>query len=76
LIATAEKDYARAVAELQQANPLDPRVQLELAQALRGKGDAPAAKAALNRAADDNGLNFNLAYVRREAAKQRAVLQK
>jgi tetratricopeptide (TPR) repeat protein len=72
LIALAEKDYAAAVAELQQANLLDPRVQYLLAQAHEGAGDAEASRQAGQQAAEHNGLNFNYAYVRDAAGKMLA----
>jgi tetratricopeptide (TPR) repeat protein len=67
LVATAEKDYPKAIAELQKANQLDPRVPYALALAYRGKGDPGPAKEFCKKAAEDNGLNFNLAYVRNKA---------
>jgi tetratricopeptide (TPR) repeat protein len=67
MVALGRKDYAKAAAELSQANPLDPRVLYHLARAYQGKGDAAAAKDAAHRAAEHNGLNFNYAYVRGKA---------
>jgi tetratricopeptide (TPR) repeat protein len=67
LVALQAKDYQAAVAELKQANQLDPRVQFHLARAYQGKGDAQAAREAARQAADHNGLNFNYAYVRAKA---------
>jgi tetratricopeptide (TPR) repeat protein len=69
LLALAEKDYPKAIAELQQANQQDPRVPYALALACQGKGDGGAAKEYARKAADDNGLNFNYAYVRQKARK-------
>jgi tetratricopeptide (TPR) repeat protein len=69
LIALQDKDYAAAVAELQQANQQDPRVLFSLAQAYRGKGEAPTARATLAKAADFNGLGFNYSFVRGKAKK-------
>jgi tetratricopeptide (TPR) repeat protein len=74
LVATADKDYAKAIAELQKANQLDPRVPYALALAYRGKGDAGPAKEFCRKAAEDNGLNFNLAYVRTKARKMLGTL--
>ena len=68
-VALAEKDYEAAVTELQQANPLDPRVQYLLAQAYEGKGDTESARQACRQAAEHNALNFNYAYVRDDAKK-------
>jgi tetratricopeptide (TPR) repeat protein len=74
LLAIAEKDYTRAVAELQKANPLDPRVPYALALAYQGKGEKGPAKEYCKKAAEDNGLNFNYAYVRSKARKLLATL--
>jgi tetratricopeptide (TPR) repeat protein len=67
MLALEEKRWPDAVSELEQANPLDPRVQYLLAQALQGKGDATRARAALEKAANFNALGLNYAYVRRRA---------
>jgi len=67
MVALQEKDYAKAVAELTQANQLDPRVQYHLARAYQGKGDLKAARETAKLAAEHNGLNFNYAYVRGKA---------
>ncbi len=67
-IALDEKDYARAVAELEQANQQDPRVLYLRALALQGKGDAAQARAVGAKAADFNGLAANYAFVRTKAA--------
>jgi tetratricopeptide (TPR) repeat protein len=67
MIALQEKDYARAVSELTQANQLDPRVLYHLARAYQGKGDGKAARETARQAAEHNGLNFNYAYVRGRA---------
>jgi tetratricopeptide (TPR) repeat protein len=73
-LALQEKDGARAAEELAQANQLDPRVLYYLAQAQRAKGDAAAARETARRAAEDNGLNFNYAYVRDKARQLLAQL--
>ena len=73
-LALQENDAARAAAELAQANQQDPRVQFYLAQALRAKGDAAAAREAARQAAEHNGLNFNYAYVRDKARQLLAQL--
>jgi tetratricopeptide (TPR) repeat protein len=67
MIALEEKHYAKAAAELSQANQLDPRVLYHLARAQQGKGDAKAARETARQAAEHNGLNFNYAYVRGKA---------
>jgi tetratricopeptide (TPR) repeat protein len=72
LVALHEKDYARAIAELTQANQQDPRVLYHLALAHRGKGDAATARTLLKDAADFNGLGLNYGFVR---AKARQGLQ-
>ena len=69
LVALAAKDAEAAVAALQQANPLDPRVQYALARAYTEKGDTEAAEQACRKAAEHNALNFNYAYVRDDARK-------
>ena len=69
LVALAGKDAEGAVAALQKANQLDPRVQYALARAYTEKGDAEAAKEACRKAAEDNALNFNYAFVRDDAKK-------
>jgi tetratricopeptide (TPR) repeat protein len=66
-IAIAEKNYALAVTELQQANQQDPRVLYHLAIALQGKGDAKKAKEIGDKAANFNGLAGNYAFVRKKA---------
>ena len=66
-IALAEKDHAKAAAELQQANQQDPRVLYLLAVALSGKGQAAEAKQAAGAAADWNALSNTYGYVRTKA---------
>ncbi len=69
-IALAEKRFDDAIAELGQANPLDPYVRYRLAQAHAGKGtpaDLAKAKQLAADARNDNTLvNLNLALVRQE----------
>jgi tetratricopeptide (TPR) repeat protein len=72
LVALAEKDDDTAVNELQQANPLDPRVQYLLGRAYEGRGDPDSAREAYRRAAEHNALNFNYAYVRDDAREKLA----
>jgi tetratricopeptide (TPR) repeat protein len=72
-IALEEKQYAGAVAELQQANQQDPRVLYLLAVAYQGKGDAQKAKEVGTQAADFNGLSATYGFVR---GKARAMLTK
>ena len=66
-IAIAEKDYAAAVSELEQASSRDPRVLYLLAVALQGKGDAARAREVCTQAANFNELGVNYAYVRTKA---------
>jgi tetratricopeptide (TPR) repeat protein len=73
MIAIADKSFANAVTELQQANQQDPRVTYLLAVAFQGKGDAKKARETAEKAANFNGLNPNFAYVR---TKARAMLAK
>jgi len=68
-IAIAEKDYATAAAELQQANQQDPRVLYLTAVALQGKGDLRSAKEVGTRAAEFNGLSNTYGFVRSKARK-------
>lgn len=67
-IALAEQRWDDALAELVQANPLDPYVRFRLAQAHAGKGtpaDRAKAKELATDARNDNTLvNLNLALVR------------
>jgi tetratricopeptide (TPR) repeat protein len=66
-IALAEQRWDDAIAELGQANQLDPYVRLRLAQAWAGKGDQAKAKQLADGARNDNTLvNLNLALVRQD----------
>jgi tetratricopeptide (TPR) repeat protein len=70
LIAIAEKDYDKAVSELQQANQQNPYDLYRLCQAYQGKGDAGQAKEFCKKAANFNSLpQINYAFVRTKAAK-------
>jgi tetratricopeptide (TPR) repeat protein len=70
LIAMEEKDYNKAVSELQQANQQNPYDLYRLCQAYQGKGDATQAKEFCKRAANFNSLPaINYAFVRTKAAK-------
>ncbi len=66
-IAIAEKGYAAAVQELEQASQRDPRVLYLLAVALQGKGDTTRAREVGKEAANFNELAVNYAYVRAKA---------
>ena len=72
-IALEEKNYDNAISELGQANQQNPDVLYLTAQAYKGKGDAPTAKAFFTKAAKFNSLpNLNYAFVRNKAAKAMA----
>lgn len=69
-IALAEKDYDKAIAELQQANPQDPQNLYRLSQAYQAKGDAAKAREFCTKAAEFNSLpQLNYAFVRMAARK-------
>jgi len=68
IIALAEKDYDRALAELQQANQQNPQNLYRTCQAYRGKGDKEKAKELCTKAAEFNSLpQMNYAFVRTKA---------
>ena len=70
MIALEEKDYDKAVAELQQANQQNPYDLYRLCQAYQGKGDVEKAKSFCTKAAGFNSLpQLNLAFVRTKAGK-------
>jgi tetratricopeptide (TPR) repeat protein len=70
MIALDEKDYDKAVSELQQANQQNPYDLYRLCQAYQGKGDVSQAKESCKKAADFNSLPaVNYAYIRLKAAK-------
>ncbi len=70
MIALDEKDFDKAVAELQQANQQNPYDLFRLCQAYRGKGDNDKAKDFCTKAASFNSLpQLNLAFVRTKAGK-------
>ena len=72
-IALAEKDYDKAIAELQQANQQDPRNLYRLSQAYQGKGDSTKAKELCTKAAEFNSLpQLNYAFIRLKAQKMAA----
>ncbi|MGA8270625.1 MAG: tetratricopeptide repeat protein [Candidatus Sulfotelmatobacter sp.] len=69
-IALGEKDYGKAIAELEQANLQDPRNLYRLSQAYQAKGDSAKAQEYLTKAADFNSLPaLNYAFVRVKAQK-------
>ncbi len=65
-VALAAKNYDAAIAELSQANQVDPYNVYRLSLAYAGKGDAAKAKEVAKQADNDNSLsNLNHAFVRR-----------
>jgi tetratricopeptide (TPR) repeat protein len=69
-IALAEKDYAKAIAELAQANQQDPGNLYRLGQAYQGKGDNAKAQEFGSKAAAFNSLpQLNYAFIRVKAQK-------
>jgi tetratricopeptide (TPR) repeat protein len=70
-IALGEKNYDKAIAELEQANQQDPRNLFRLSQAYQGKGDSAKAEEFCTKAAQFNSLPaLNYAFVRAKAQKQ------
>jgi tetratricopeptide (TPR) repeat protein len=68
IIAMAEKDWDKAIAELEQANPQNPEDQYRLGLAYKTKGDAAKAQEHFARAANFNSLpNILYAFVRVKA---------
>jgi len=59
--------YKQAIAELDQANLQDPRVQFLRAQAFEGLGELEPARQAYASVAEFNGLNIGYAFIRRKA---------
>jgi tetratricopeptide (TPR) repeat protein len=67
-IAMEEKDYDKAIAELQQANQQNPYDLYRLCQAYQGKGDTAKAKDFCTKAAEFNSLpQLNYAFIRTKA---------
>jgi tetratricopeptide (TPR) repeat protein len=70
MIALEEKDYDKAISELQQANQQNPYDLYRMCQAYQGKGEGDKAKEFCTKAASFNSLpQLNLAFVRKKAAK-------
>ncbi len=68
IIALAERDYDKAVAELQQANQQNPQNLYRLCQAYQARKDAGKAKESCARAANFNSLpQINYAFIRTRA---------
>ncbi len=69
-IALAEKDYDKAIAELQQANEQNPLNLFRLGQAYQAKGDTAKAQEYFAQVAGFNSLpQLNYAFIRVEAQK-------
>jgi len=74
IIALTEKDYDKAIAELQQANAQNSFDTYRLCLAYAGKGDTAKAAEMCAKAADFNGLpNVNYAFVRVKAKAKAGV---
>jgi tetratricopeptide (TPR) repeat protein len=73
-LALAQKDYAKAITELKQANLQDPRNLYRLGEAYQAKGDSAKAKEYFGQAAAFNSLpQLNYAFIRRKAEKMAAA---
>ena len=69
-IALAQKDYDKAITELQQANQQDPRNLFRLSVAYHAKGDSSKAMQMCKQAADFNSLpQLPYAFIRTKAQK-------
>jgi len=70
MIALEEKNYDKAIAELQQANQQNPYDLYRQCRAYQGKGDSAKAAEFCKKAAEFNSLpQMNLAFIRAKAAK-------
>ncbi len=68
IIALAERDFDRAIAELLQASQQNPQDLYRLCQAYKGKGDTQKAKEYCDKAANFNSLpQVNYAFIRTKA---------
>jgi tetratricopeptide (TPR) repeat protein len=69
-IALAQKDYDKAIAELEQANQQNPSNLYRLSQAYQGKGESTKAQEMCKQAAEFNSLpQLNYAFTRVKAQK-------
>ena len=76
MIALAEKDYDKAIAELQQSSDQNPQNLYRLCQAYQGKGDTAKAKEFCTKAAGFNSLpQLNYALIRVKAQKMAADMK-
>ena len=70
MIALADKDYDKAISELQQTGQQNPQNFYRLCQAYQGKGDKAKAKEYCTKAAEFNSLpQLNYAFIRTKAKK-------
>jgi len=70
MIALEEKEYDKALEELQQANQQNPHNLYRMMLAYEGKGDKENAKAFCVKAAKFNALNsLNYAFIRHKAQR-------
>jgi tetratricopeptide (TPR) repeat protein len=77
IIALAEKDWDKALAELPQANLQNPYNLYRIGLAYRGKGDAAKAKEFFTKAAEFNSLpGVNYAFIRTKAKAAAAMEDK
>lgn len=75
IIALAEKDYDKALAELNQANQQNPYNLYRMALAYKAKGDNENAKEWSGKAANFNALNgLNYSFIRHKAKKMNEAL--
>jgi tetratricopeptide (TPR) repeat protein len=76
MIALSEKDYDKAIAELQQANQQNPQNLYRLSQAFQGKGDNAKAREFSTKAAGFNSLpQLNYAFIRTKAKTMAADMK-
>lgn len=76
MIALAEKDYDKTIAELQQTGQQNPQNFYRLCQAYQGKGDNAKAKEFCTKAAGFNSLPaLNYAFIRTKAQKMAAEMK-
>jgi tetratricopeptide (TPR) repeat protein len=74
MIALAERDYDKALAELQQASQQNPQNLYRMCQAYQGKGDKEKAKELCTKATEFNSLpQVNYAFIR---TKARSIAEK
>lgn len=67
MLAAHDRDFHSAIHYYAKANQLNPRILYLTAEALHGDGEITRALELYRKVADFNGLNVNLAYVKRKA---------